>query len=98
VTLRAFGGATMKSSREPVKDTYKRLRSTVAAETFRTPDWKGMSAASWRNRERGDPTPTLPDQVGGQLNPTWVEWLRGFPAGWTDCGPSETRSSRRSSK
>lgn len=21
---------------------------------------------------------------GGQLNPTWVEWLMGFPLGWTD--------------
>ncbi len=21
---------------------------------------------------------------GGQLNPMWVEWLMGFPAGWTD--------------
>ena len=21
---------------------------------------------------------------GGRLNPTWVEWLMGFPAGWTD--------------
>jgi len=21
----------------------------------------------------------------GQLNPTWVEWLMGFPTGWTDC-------------
>lgn len=21
---------------------------------------------------------------GGQLNPTWVEWLMGFPIGWTD--------------
>jgi len=20
----------------------------------------------------------------GQLNPTWVEWLMGYPAGWTD--------------
>jgi hypothetical protein len=27
----------------------------------------------------------------GLLNPTWVEWLMGFPAGWTDCGPSATR-------
>jgi hypothetical protein len=35
-------------------------------------------------------------ETGGQLNPTWVEWLMGFPPGWTDCGPSETRSSRRS--
>ena len=22
--------------------------------------------------------------AGGQLNPTWVEWLMGFPIGWTD--------------
>jgi DNA (cytosine-5)-methyltransferase 1 len=21
---------------------------------------------------------------GGSLNPTWVEWLMGFPLGWTD--------------
>ena len=20
---------------------------------------------------------------GGQLNPTWVEWLMGYPVGWT---------------
>jgi hypothetical protein len=26
----------------------------------------------------------LPSAAGGQLNPTWVEWLMGFPAGWTD--------------
>ena len=24
------------------------------------------------------------DGSGGQLNPTWVEWLMGFPIGWTD--------------
>jgi hypothetical protein len=23
-------------------------------------------------------------EVTGQLNPTWVEWLMGFPTGWTD--------------
>jgi len=21
---------------------------------------------------------------GGQLNPKWIEWLMGFPLGWTD--------------
>ena len=34
---------------------------------------------------------------GGQLNPTWVEWLMGFPLGWTDLSASETLSSPRSS-
>jgi hypothetical protein len=23
--------------------------------------------------------------ITGQLNPVWVEWLMGYPAGWTDC-------------
>jgi hypothetical protein len=32
----------------------------------------------------------------GQLNPTWVEWLMGFPLGWTDLRPSGTPSSPRS--
>ncbi len=27
---------------------------------------------------------------GGQLNPTWVEWLMGFPLGWTDLDASAT--------
>lgn len=28
---------------------------------------------------------------GGKLNPTWVEWLMGFPHGWTDLDASEMR-------
>jgi hypothetical protein len=51
------------------------------------------------------PVPNLMAQVlerdlqetGGSLNPTWVEWLMGFPLGWTDLGPSATPSCRKSS-
>jgi hypothetical protein len=38
----------------------------------------------------------LPVQVGGTLNPTWVEWLMGYPLGWTALKASATPSSRRS--
>jgi hypothetical protein len=31
-----------------------------------------------------------PPESGGQLNPTWVEWLMGWPIGWTDLKPLET--------
>lgn len=33
---------------------------------------------------------SLRTDVAGQLNPTWVEWLMGFPIGWTDLSASET--------
>jgi DNA (cytosine-5)-methyltransferase 1 len=36
----------------------------------------------------GSPSPSLPTVVGGSLNPTWVEWLMGWPLGWTDCAVS----------
>jgi DNA (cytosine-5)-methyltransferase 1 len=32
---------------------------------------------------------TAPTVLGGQLNPTWVEWLMGWPPGWTDLKPLE---------
>lgn len=30
-----------------------------------------------------------PTQPKGQLNPAWVEWLMGWPIGWTDLEPLE---------
>ena len=44
---------------------------------------------------------TLTDAVvpqGGALNPTWVEWLMGFPRGWTELDASEMPSSPKSLK
>jgi hypothetical protein len=32
----------------------------------------------------GDDLATAVEDTLGQLNPTWVEWLMGFPQGWTD--------------
>jgi DNA (cytosine-5)-methyltransferase 1 len=34
-------------------------------------------------------TPTLATHAGGKLNPTWVEWLMGWPLEWTDLKPLE---------
>lgn len=39
-----------------------------------------------------------PSRMSGSLNPEFVEWLMGFPVGWTDCEPSATPSSRKSSR
>ena len=48
----------------------------------------GMGGPGSSGREGGD---NLRTAVGGQLNPTWVEWLMGFPPGWTALEPSATR-------
>jgi hypothetical protein len=40
----------------------------------------------------------LSTQAGGSLNPTWVEWLMGYPGGYTDLKHWEILSSRKSSK
>jgi hypothetical protein len=96
--MRGSGSTERGQERIPPLAVAVQRRAVDPVADFRTPssrDWKGMSAASWRSRPTGDPTPTLPDQIGGQLNPTWVEWLMGFPAGWTDCEHLGTPSFRK---
>ena len=73
-------------------------------------DWKGANGyetslkkqAEGRRAQMGQ----LPNAVQmaegkairGTLNPAWVEWLMGFPIGWTDLGPLATPLSRKSQK
>lgn len=53
----------------------------------------GTGGPGTSGREGG---PNLRTVAGGSLNPLWVEWLQGFPVGWTDCEPSATPSSLKS--
>ena len=74
------------------------IRSVLpaAAKHWPTPtsrDWRSGKASQATMDRNARP---LSEVVGGTLNPTWVEWLMGFPLGWTDCGPSETPSSPKS--
>jgi hypothetical protein len=55
-----------------------------------------------RIRRKGKWGPNLAESVmvstdNGKLNPTWVEWLMGFPLGWTDCAALATPSCPRKS-
>ena len=54
----------------------------------KTRDWKDGKTEGTSNRQ----SPDLGKVVGqskttGSLNPTWVEWLMGWPLGWTDLKP-----------
>jgi len=44
-------------------------------------DYRTGQSERWENPDRSR---NLNDQIGGRLNPMWVEWLMGFPTGWTD--------------
>lgn len=55
---------------------------------------KGSSPAaltrkSGRSRENDRLDHKVMATDGGQLNPIWVEWLMGWPLGWTDLQPLE---------
>lgn len=67
------------------------LTQRVAMELmFATPcawDYRTGQRKRYENPARAC---NLNDQIGGQLNPTWVEWLMGFPLGWTDLNASGT--------
>lgn len=57
-------------------------------ELFPTPtcqDSKNNGSTSQQNRN----SKPLNAAIGGALNPPWVEWLMGWPIGWTDLEPLE---------
>lgn len=57
---------------------------------FATPcarDYRTGQRKRYENPARAN---NINDQIGGQLNPMWVEWLMGFPQGWTDLNASGT--------
>ena len=84
----------------PVARGYKGQGMSRERQETREPD----NLCSWTHKYEGS----------GALNPGWVEWLMGFPAGWTSLTAeelqavskterhgskhSETRSARKSSR
>ena len=62
----------------------------VDAVKFATPlarDYRSGKASQATHDKNSRP---LSEQIGGSLNPPWVEWLMGWPLGWTDLKPLET--------
>ena len=82
------------------KDGTKRMGANLAdvVTKFPTPtsqDAKNSTLpVSQRNRD-SIPGALLQEGTapGGQLNPDWVEWLMGWPIGWTDLRPLATGKS-----
>jgi hypothetical protein len=69
----------------------------TAAAMFPTPTVQDASNNGGPSQHKRNSLP-LNAVAGGSLNPTWVEWLMGFPLGWTALDASATPSSRKSSR
>ncbi len=66
---------------------------TKTRPMFPTPRSRMTGAASERRlRDRHRNLERVASEMGerGQLNPPWVEWLMGWPIGWTDLKPLAT--------
>ena len=59
---------------------------------FPTPTRRDYKSGTGAQPREGH-SPPLSSAIGGTLNPTWVEWLMGWPVGWTDLKPLETDKS-----
>jgi len=72
-----------------------RLGMTTRKGLWPTPRTKGMcgGTGNWAQLKAKCEDITEARQMGagngGQLNPTWVEWLMGYPLGWTDLSALE---------
>lgn len=71
------------------------LQTAVMLATPQARDFRTGSTARWEEARKGLKSCNLNDQIGGQLNPTWVEWLMGWPLGWTDLKPLATDKFRQ---
>ncbi len=81
-----------RAQRKKAQGYSMNLNDAVLVPTPTARDWKSGSQATQADRGRVA-GPTLVEWSGGQLNPPWVEWLMGFPIGWTACDASETQLS-----
>jgi hypothetical protein len=57
--------------------------------------WATPTASTGGPEPEGQTGRKLTTQVSGQLNPDWVEWLMGWPIGWTASAPLATDKFRQ---
>jgi hypothetical protein len=100
---------TWLARRERVKKTANNgngmgMPLTIAVQLWPTPtavtNTGGAAMCKWggsRSRQKLRQM-VSPQELNGALNPRWVEWLMGYPIGWTALPALETPSCRRSRK
>ena len=81
-------GKTTFTSNQGVHGGVSNLREHVLARTKGL--WPTPCASNAQGTHGGENGRSLRTGGAGQLNPEWVEWLMGFPIGWTGLNALET--------
>lgn len=75
--------------------TPARPTAAIGSGSWPTPTKHDHKDCGTSPSQAGRNSQTLPVAAGGQMNPTWVEWLMGWPLGWTDLRASATDKFRQ---
>ena len=94
-THRASDGAHGGPNQRGSKGDLALPAAVVRWPTPASRDYRYPNRVSYQERSGTKKGEQLNNAVGGALNPVWVEWLMGFPLGWTDCARSATRRCRK---
>lgn len=65
----------------PGSNAHPGVSLTDAVVRFATPIGRDYRSGKLLHERRSPSSRPLSDQIGGALNPQWVEWLMGFPSG-----------------
>jgi hypothetical protein len=99
-------------TQDSATDRKKKYKQGGTPLTLAVRNWPTPTARDWKDSGKAvvnSPRHSLPQTVakndkeqwikgGGALNPTWVEWLMGYPAEYTDLEDWAILSSRKSQK
>ena len=99
-TLGTKGGAVTPNKGRDGGTLVEALSLTMWPTPTAVTDTGGAALCKWGGSGARAKLRTMvtPQELNGSLNPTWVEWLMGWPLGWTDLQPSATdkyRNARR---
>jgi hypothetical protein len=65
-------------------------RNKIEGRNWPSPGYSDYKSGTGYDHGDKKQTPQLRHLLGGKLNPTWVEWLMGWPLAWTDLKPLAT--------
>ena len=81
-TIKASDGRTKGNGGNRKSPGLDQMAKAGMLPTPTARDWKGMQGRSYKG-EAQDLTAAVTGNQGGHLSPCFVEWMQGYPVGWT---------------